>query len=79
MNSLAFLIPGMSGIPEILVIVFVVLLLFGGKRIPELFHSLGKSLNEFKRGMAESEPEKKADKPADAAPDKTPPSGPPKP
>ena len=43
------------GLPEILVIVFVVLLLFGAKRIPELFLSLGKSLNEFKKGMAEGE------------------------
>ncbi len=64
MNMLA-LIPGMSGIPEVLVIVFVVLLLFGAKRIPELFRSLGKSLNEFKKGMAEGEPEKKSDKPSE--------------
>lgn len=60
MNTLA-LIPGMSGLPEILVVVFVVLLLFGGKRIPELFRSLGRSLNEFKRGLAEGEPAKKPD------------------
>ena len=53
------------GLPEILIIVFVVLLLFGAKRIPELFRSLGKSLNEFKKGMAEGEPEKKSDKPAE--------------
>ncbi len=62
MNTLA-LIPGMSGLPEILVIVFVVLLLFGSKKIPELFRSLGKSLNEFKRGQQESELEKKPDAP----------------
>ena len=53
------------GLPEILIIVFVVLLLFGAKRIPELFRSLGKSLNEFKKGMADNEPEKKTDKPAE--------------
>ena len=52
------------GLPEILVIVFVVLLLFGAKRIPDLFRSLGKSLTEFKKGMAEGEPDKKTDKPA---------------
>ncbi len=76
MNTLA-LIPGMSGLPEILVIVFVVLLLFGSKKIPELFRSLGKSLNEFKRGQQESELEKKEDKPADPpAPDKTDPPAP---
>lgn len=63
MNTLA-LIPGMSGLPEILVIVFVVLLLFGSKRIPELFRALGRSLNEFKRGQQESDPEKKTVPPA---------------
>ena len=51
------------GLPEIMIIVFVVLLLFGAKRIPELFRSLGKSLNEFKKGMAEGESDKKPDQP----------------
>lgn len=66
MNEVA-IIPGMSGVPEILLIVFVVLLLFGSKKLPELARSLGKSLNEFKRGQTESLPEKKTEKPADAA------------
>lgn len=64
MNPLA-LIPGMQGAPEILLIVFVILLLFGSKKLPELARSLGKSLNEFKRGQTESEPEKKIEKPVD--------------
>lgn len=65
MNTLA-LIPGMSGVPEILLIVFVVILLFGGKKLPELARALGKSLNEFKKGQAEgSTPEKKIEKPAE--------------
>ena len=34
---------------KILIIVAVLLLLFGGKKIPELMHGLGKGLNEFKR------------------------------
>jgi sec-independent protein translocase protein TatA len=55
------------GVTEILIIVFVILLLFGSKKIPELFRSLGKSLNEFKRGQSESDPEKPPAKPADAA------------
>lgn len=38
---------------EIIVILLVVLLLFGAKRLPELARSLGKSLNEFKRGREE--------------------------
>ena len=56
---------GRIGLPEILIVVFVVLLLFGAKRIPDLFRSLGKSLGEFKKGMAECEPEKKSDKPSE--------------
>jgi sec-independent protein translocase protein TatA len=64
MNTLA-LIPGMSGVPEILLIVFVILLLFGSKKLPELARSLGKSLNEFRRGQTESLPEaKKEETPA---------------
>ena len=56
---------GRIGLPEILIVVFVFLLLFGAKRIPELFRSLGKSLNEFKKGMADGESDKKSDKPAE--------------
>ena len=56
---------GRIGLPEILIVVFVVLLLFGAKRIPELFRSLGKSLNEFKKGMADGESDKKSDKPSE--------------
>ena len=55
------------GVTEILIILFAILLLFGSKKIPELFRSLGKSLNEFKRGQQESEPDKKTEKP-DGAP-----------
>jgi sec-independent protein translocase protein TatA len=66
MNTLA-LIPGMSGAPEILLIVFVIILLFGGKKLPELARALGKSLNEFKKGQTESTPEKKIEKQAEPA------------
>jgi sec-independent protein translocase protein TatA len=34
---------------ELLIIVFLVMILFGGKKIPELMHGLGKGINEFKR------------------------------
>ena len=37
------------GIPEVIVIVLVVLLLFGAKRIPELARSLGRAQHEYKK------------------------------
>lgn len=37
--------------PEIIVIAIVVLLLFGGKKIPELMRGLGKGVSSFKQGM----------------------------
>jgi len=39
------------GFTEILLILFVVLILFGAKRLPELARSIGKSVSEFKKGM----------------------------
>ncbi len=42
---------GNLGTPEFLVIAFVVLLLFGGKKIPELMRGLGKGVRNFKEGM----------------------------
>ena len=49
----------MIGTSQILVIGALVLLLFGGKKIPEFMRSLGKGVNSFKQGMNETlEPEK---------------------
>lgn len=39
------------GTTEIIIIVFVILLLFGGKKIPELMRGLGKGVRSFKEGM----------------------------
>lgn len=39
------------GAPEIILIVFVILLLFGGKKIPELMKGLGKGVKSFKDGV----------------------------
>jgi sec-independent protein translocase protein TatA len=44
---------GGLGWSEILLIAFVVLILFGGKRIPELMRSLGRGISEFKAGLNE--------------------------
>lgn len=41
----------MIGTQEILVIVLVILLLFGGKKIPELMKGLGKGIRSFKDGV----------------------------
>ncbi|MBP3776806.1 MAG: twin-arginine translocase TatA/TatE family subunit [Prevotella sp.] len=41
------------GMTEILVIAIIVLLLFGGKKIPELMNGLGKGVKSFKDGMKE--------------------------
>ena len=43
------------GLPEILLILLAVIILFGGKKIPELARGLGKSLSEFKKDRTESE------------------------
>ncbi len=56
---------GGLGMQEVLLIALVVLLFFGGKKIPELMKGLGKGVRSFKEGMSnmekeiEEEPEKK--------------------
>ena len=48
------LLMGLGG-PEILLIALVVLLLFGGKKIPEMMRGLGKGVKSFKDGMKDIE------------------------
>lgn len=50
---------GTLGTTEIIIIVFVILLLFGGKKIPELMRGMGKGVRSFKEGMNEIEKEVK--------------------
>ena len=50
---------------QILLVLAIILLLFGGKKLPELAHSLGKSLGEFKKGKEEGDKDQK--KPAEPA------------
>ena len=54
---------------EILLIAFIVLLLFGGRKIPELMKGLGKGVKSFKDGMKEVEDELKLDEKKEAKKD----------
>jgi sec-independent protein translocase protein TatA len=45
------------GMPELIVILVIVLLLFGAKRLPELAKGLGKGISSFKEGLKETEEE----------------------
>lgn len=45
------------GMSEILIIALIILLLFGGRKIPELMRGLGKGVKSFKQGVAEAEAE----------------------
>jgi len=53
MNLLPLAI-GAPGLPELVVIALIILLLFGGAKLPTLMRNLGRSTNEFKRGMSET-------------------------
>lgn len=50
-----FVIAGMIGPWQIVIIVFVILLLFGGKKIPELMKGLGQGMKEFKKATDQDE------------------------
>ena len=57
MNPLLFPINGW----EIPIIVLAILLLFGGKKIPEFMSGLGKGINSFKKGLKDIEEDVKSD------------------
>ncbi len=52
---------GSIGMPEVLIIALIVLLLFGGKKIPELMKGLGKGVKSFKDGVNGIEKDLNAD------------------
>lgn len=41
------------GLPEILIIAFLLILFFGGKKIPEFIKGIGEAVKEFKKGAKE--------------------------
>ena len=55
----------MIGAPQIILIIAVVLLLFGGRKIPELMKGLGSGIKEFKKSTNEDNDEKKIDEKKD--------------
>ena len=56
-----FVLAGMFGPTEIIIIVLVVVLLFGGRKIPELMKGLGQGMKEFKKATKE-EPKEEVSK-----------------
>lgn len=62
MTLKTMLLFGLGG-QEILLIALVVLLLFGGAKIPELMKGLGKGVKSFKDGMKEIDEDVKTDEP----------------
>ena len=55
-GTFAFMLPlGVIGPWQWVIIALVILLLFGGKKIPELMHGLGKGVKSFKAGMKDAE------------------------
>ena len=61
---------GNLGAGEIILILLVVLILFGAKKIPELARGLGKGMSEFKKGLKDVENEiKNTDKESDKSSD----------
>ncbi len=56
LNSMPLFFGNIRG-TQLLIIVLVILLLFGGKKIPELMKGLGKGVHSFKQGLEEAKAE----------------------
>ena len=52
------------GTPELIIIFLVILLLFGGRKLPELARSVGDSMKELRKGMSDDKTANKKDKDA---------------
>lgn len=56
-----FVIAGIPGAWQVVIIIFAIVLLFGGKKIPELMKGLGQGMKEFKKATDTEEKEKDTD------------------
>jgi sec-independent protein translocase protein TatA len=59
---------GRVGLPELIVILVIVLIVFGPKRLPEMGRSLGKGMREFKDSISGKDDEDDKDEPAELPP-----------
>jgi sec-independent protein translocase protein TatA len=59
------------GIPELILLIFLVILLFGARRIPEIAENLGKALRKFKEASQEEESAPQKDTPEHSKSDNT--------
>ena len=59
------------GAPELIILLVVVLVVFGGSQLPKLAKNLGKAQQEFKTGLAEGEKEATMTPPPPPKPDQT--------
>lgn len=50
------------GTTEALILLAIIVLMFGGRKLPELGRSMGKAITNFKQGMKEGDTDKKKDK-----------------
>ena len=55
---------GRIGLPELLIILLIVLLVFGAGKIPQIAKSLGEGIKEFKKSMSATDESDKTDKKA---------------
>ena len=59
----AYIMPlGVIGPQQLILIAIIVLILFGGKKIPELMGGIGKGIKEFKKATTDDDSEKVSDK-----------------
>jgi sec-independent protein translocase protein TatA len=56
--------PGWIGVPELLILLLVILLVFGPKRLPEMGRSLGRGMREFKDSVTGKDREEHAELPS---------------